>query len=216
MGAINVKLSGDELDWLNLFLENTVGVSTLTFDNQGIILSHNQLIAKLLTTRTNLVGKPFKEFVTDESWQTLSSCQAEPQSYHSQLKITFKSDENQLCPLTCHFFCKENLNLIIGEKLMLTSNDIFEKMANLNTELVNLTRELQRKNSALKQANNTIKSLEGIIPICSYCKVIRDDSGYWNKLESYLSRRTKAEFSHSICPDCLKEHFPGMEDELLP
>jgi hypothetical protein len=50
--------------------------------------------------------------------------------------------------------------------------------------------------------------LRGIVPICSYCKQIRDDKGYWNKVEAYVIRHTEAKFSHSICPGCMQEHFP--------
>ena len=53
-----------------------------------------------------------------------------------------------------------------------------------------------------------IETLRGIVPICSYCKQIRDDKGYWNKVEAYIARHTEAQFSHSICPSCLEEHFP--------
>lgn len=48
--------------------------------------------------------------------------------------------------------------------------------------------------------------LSGLLPICSYCKSIRDDQNYWQQLEAYVSTRTDARFSHSICPKCYKEH----------
>lgn len=47
-----------------------------------------------------------------------------------------------------------------------------------------------------------MKTLKGLVPICSYCKKIRDDEGYWNQLESVLNARTEAKLSHGICPDC--------------
>lgn len=50
-----------------------------------------------------------------------------------------------------------------------------------------------------------IKTLRGIVPICSHCKKIRDDSGYWQQVEQYVSIHSEAEFSHSICPDCMKQ-----------
>ena len=52
-----------------------------------------------------------------------------------------------------------------------------------------------------------VRSLSGLLPICAWCKKIRDDKGYWNQLESYISEHTEIDFSHSICPVCLKEHF---------
>lgn len=63
-----------------------------------------------------------------------------------------------------------------------------------------LVEELQR---SLEQ----VKTLTGLLPICMYCKKIRDDAGYWERLESYLSTRTGALFSHGICPDCFAERW---------
>jgi phosphoserine phosphatase RsbU/P len=72
---------------------------------------------------------------------------------------------------------------------------------------------LVEKNRELQQALETIKTLEGIIPICSFCKKIRDDEGYWNLVEAYIAKHSNAEFSHGICPDCLAKYYPGFEDE---
>jgi len=58
-----------------------------------------------------------------------------------------------------------------------------------------------------------IKILQGLLPICSSCKKIRDDEGYWNQIESYLRAHSEAQFTHGICPDCFKEHYPGLEYE---
>jgi PAS domain S-box-containing protein len=54
----------------------------------------------------------------------------------------------------------------------------------------------------LQKALENVKTLSGLVPICSYCKKIRDDNGYWNQIESYLQKHSNAEFSHGICPDC--------------
>ena len=55
-----------------------------------------------------------------------------------------------------------------------------------------------------------VKILEGMLPICSYCKNIRNDKGDWERMEAYISRRSEAEFSHGICPSCSQKHYPGM------
>lgn len=64
-------------------------------------------------------------------------------------------------------------------------------------------------------AMDEIKQLKGMLPICSNCKKIRDDTGYWSQIETYISAHSDAEFSHGICPDCAKELYPdivaGME-----
>jgi len=60
----------------------------------------------------------------------------------------------------------------------------------------------------LRDALSKIKTLSGLLPICSSCKKIRDDSGYWNQIESYIKYHSEAEFSHSICPECAKILYP--------
>ncbi len=60
----------------------------------------------------------------------------------------------------------------------------------------------------LKQALEEIKTLQGMLPICSICKNIRDDKGYWNCIESYLSEHSELVFSHGLCPDCAQKHYP--------
>ena len=70
------------------------------------------------------------------------------------------------------------------------------------TERERLIRELQ---GALAQ----VKVLSGMLPICSGCKKIRDDHGYWNRIETYISEHSDAQFSHGICPDCAQKYFPN-------
>jgi len=60
----------------------------------------------------------------------------------------------------------------------------------------------------LQEALAKVKTLSGLIPICSSCKKIRDDKGYWNQIEAYIGDHSEAEFSHGICPECAKELYP--------
>ena len=59
-----------------------------------------------------------------------------------------------------------------------------------------------------ERAAAALKTLEGIIPICSYCHEVRTEAGAWEQLDSYVRSRTEAQFSHGICPDCAAKHFP--------
>jgi len=68
----------------------------------------------------------------------------------------------------------------------------------------------------LKDAFEKIKTLKGLLPICSSCKKIRDDKGYWNQVEKYVSEHSEAQFSHGMCPECLKKLYPDFaRDKLL-
>jgi DNA-binding response OmpR family regulator len=74
--------------------------------------------------------------------------------------------------------------------------------------------ERQKLLLELKEARREIRALSGLLPICSYCKRIRDTKGDWKKMESYIEERSEAEFSHSICPDCLKNNFPELYEDI--
>lgn len=64
----------------------------------------------------------------------------------------------------------------------------------------------------LKDALGKIKTLKGLVPICSYCKKIRNDKGYWEQLEAYVSKHTEAEFTHGICKECAKKVYADLEE----
>ncbi len=68
--------------------------------------------------------------------------------------------------------------------------------------------EREKLIAELEAAISKIKALGGLIPICASCKKIRDDKGYWNKLEAYIENHSEAEFSHGICPECASELYP--------
>lgn len=73
--------------------------------------------------------------------------------------------------------------------------------------MIELQERLMLQVQELRKANEHIKTLQGILPICSFCKKIRDDRGYWNQVEEYISSRSDAEFTHSFCPECVKKHY---------
>jgi hypothetical protein len=62
----------------------------------------------------------------------------------------------------------------------------------------------------LNKALEEVKTLSGFLPICASCKKIRDDKGYWNQIEAYISEHSEAEFSHGICPECVQNLYPDI------
>ena len=63
----------------------------------------------------------------------------------------------------------------------------------------------------LQDALNHVKKLHRLLPICSACKKIRDDDGYWSQVEDYISKNSDIEFTHGICPDCMNELYPEFD-----
>jgi GAF domain-containing protein len=90
-------------------------------------------------------------------------------------------------------------------KLSAAQISALEKLATLViTEL-----DFRRVSQQLAQAMTNLKTVSGLVPICSHCKAIRNDENYWQTLEMYMCSHTEAMFSHGICPSCAKKHYPG-------
>ena len=78
--------------------------------------------------------------------------------------------------------------------------------------MIEMRFELNEMVKELKQALAEVRTLKGIVPICANCKNVRDDQGYWNRVESYLNEHTEADFTHAVCPDCMKRLYPQFDD----
>lgn len=90
----------------------------------------------------------------------------------------------------------------IAVVLIVLGVSVFFKIT--NPILVQLSNTVESLQNALEE----VTALRGILPICSFCKKIRDDDGYWNQVEVYITKHSDADFSHGICPDCMIEHYP--------
>lgn len=122
-------------------------------------------------------------------------------------------------------FTVANLVILLTVKESLTQTDLaFIYTAYAATHLLGIitcwqTHAGRRKQFIEKKAEQTLKKelqetfdelriLRGIIPICSYCKQIRDDEGFWHQVEKYVRNHSEAEFTHGVCPDCIQKNFP--------
>ena len=111
------------------------------------------------------------------------------------------------------------------EEIEQYSRTLEQKVAERTADLVNANKQLQDEIETRKEAEekkerlildlqNTlqeVRTLRGLLPICSSCKKIRDDKGYWNQIEGYISDHSEAQFSHSLCPQCAEKLY-GDED----
>jgi hypothetical protein len=81
-----------------------------------------------------------------------------------------------------------------------------QKLLAINAAMIATNQELE---AALGQVNE----LRGLLPICCYCKRIRDGENYWQQIENYISQHSEAKFSHSICNECFEREMSGLKDE---
>lgn len=83
--------------------------------------------------------------------------------------------------------------------------EVLRARVNVGLQMLALQESLAQRVSELEEALSQVKQLQGLLPICSYCKSIRDDRNYWQRVESYISRHGGVRFSHGICPDCYEK-----------
>jgi GAF domain-containing protein len=92
-----------------------------------------------------------------------------------------------------------------------------ERMAALSAANAELSSSLGQREllvDGLTEALTRVKTLSGLLPICAACKKVRDDHGYWSQIEAYLRTRTEAEFTHGMCPDCVRRLYPEQAAKL--
>ncbi len=105
------------------------------------------------------------------------------------------------------------LALFSKQTISSDTNTLLEGLANTTSQVIQTSLKevaLIQERDKLQEAVAQIKALSGMLPICSSCKEIRDDKGYWNQIESYIRDHTEAEFSHGICPECVKKLYPDI------
>lgn len=97
------------------------------------------------------------------------------------------------------------------------SEIVQSRLKALNVELEQSVGELEKANTEkealiheLRKTMKEVKTLQGIMPICANCKKIRNDSGYWEQVEKYIQDRSKAQFSHGLCPECARKLYPDL------
>ena len=83
----------------------------------------------------------------------------------------------------------------------------FEGIVEDITEYKRAEQEREELITQLREAVANVKTLSGLLPICSHCKKIRNDEGYWQQIESYIHQHSGTQFSHGVCPECLKKHY---------
>ncbi len=150
-------------------------------------------------TRTQLMARPFIEFVhPDDRARTLER-NAKVRAGNKALAF----ENRYLCRDGSYRWLRWNANAGRNERVIYSvARDI--------TEQKQVEAERERLVADLQAALAEVKSLREILPLCSYCRRVRDDADYWDSVENYIARHTDTRFSHGICPSCMTEHVEPM------
>ena len=196
-------------DKLSGYIQNTAKLIFLVLGPDGRIQSANRYAVEVLGS--TLEGKTFTQILVDFFHLVDPDELAKEGDQEHLLSVTARNGDTM--SFLFSFVRDENRTMVFGRPDISEMALMHKEIRGLNQELGNLSRELQKKNAKLQYALDHIKTLQGIIPICMHCHKIRSDKKHWHRLENYIEEHTHAEFSHSICSECLEKHYPVTDDE---
>lgn len=217
---------------------DTMNDALLVLDAEGIIRLVNNPTTRVLGHSTpDLVGKHISAFFNDVvSLDQTAVAAGRKQAQQLDLTYDHPDGRKQILNLSASVMKDANGRLLANVYIVRDITSLRQAEIELRRSRDELELRVQERTAALMMANNkltgeiaerkkmeeeriklvselqealdNVKTLRGFIPICASCKKIRDDNGYWNQIEAYLSRHSLAEFSHSICPQCAKTIYP--------
>ena len=155
----------------------------------------------VITTKSKLL---VPNALSDDKWKNNPDIELDMISYLG-FPLLFP-DETPFGTI-CVLDNEENAYNETYENLILNFRGIIEG----HLELIYMNHILGEKNKQLSDYISEIQTLRGILPLCSFCKKIRDDKGYWEQVDVYIHKHSQADISHSICPDCTKKHYPYLD-----
>jgi len=200
---------------IELYLDTVSSTGIVIIDPALNILDCNQGFMRMFQLQQKPIGSPVGDYLI----------LGENDLKHvEEMRLSCRNQMGANTTLNCHAVKTEGGCLLFCERLMLTESRAVEQIGTLNNELINLQRESVKKNLLLEKLKrelhervaelestlSQVKQLEGVIPICSYCKKIRDDQNDWHLLEKYFTEHSEALFSHGICPACLEKEMNGL------
>ena len=144
--------------------------------------------------------------LVDEKWKNNPDIKLNMVSY---LGFPIIQPDGKVFGTICVLDNHENSYSDTYETLITSFRDIIQG----HIELIYMNNYLGNENKNLSDYISEIKTLRGILPICNFCKKIRNDEGYWKAVEDFISHHTEADFSHSICPECMAKHYPEYSDK---
>ncbi len=180
-------------------LLNAPHESALLLDLEGLVVAINQVAARRLgSSPEEMAGRRVFDYLPPEAARERQARVAEVVGSGQGLRFEDQRGgrwfDNALYPLL------DSQGAVW--RVAVFSQDITQRKEH--------EQERERLLAELQQALAEVKTLSGLLPICAHCKRIRDDQGYWERIESYLSQRSGAIFTHAICPDCARRLYPDL------
>ena len=181
-------------------------VGFLTADAQGRIVFVNRLIEKMFAyEHGELIGQPVEILIPEHLRDKHVSQRTAFKQQPSSRKMGNGRDLHARRKNGEEFPVEVGLGYANGHEGIMFSAVVVDISYRQKIE-----REREHLIEELKGALSRVKRLSGMLPICASCKKIRDDKGYWNQIEAYISEHSEADFSHGLCPECANKLYPEL------
>jgi PAS domain S-box-containing protein len=193
-------LKESEEKYSNLFHFSNDGI--FLHDLEGNILDVNQkTLDQLGYTKSDMLPFKIHDFHPPEALEKSQW------AFETIIREGFVSFETEFKKKSGEVFTAEVSSSLfeIGDK------KVIQGIVRDITERKQAEEEREKLINELQKAIEEIKTLRGILPLCSFCNKIRDDKGYWEQVDVYIHKHLQADISHSLCPDCTKEHYPDLD-----
>lgn len=198
---MSFKFENDYLSGLKYFAENSAEFIYFILDNNFRMIHISPKFSEI--TGINAVITDLNDILTADCVHFLEKIK-----HGYEATLDFKGLNDSEFSIKCTFLSAGSGYIVFCSRYIFSGDSILNSMTKLNNELSSALKELDRKNKELEDARNKIKVLSGLLPVCSYCKKIRNEDESWSQLESYIDKHSEAEFSHTICPACMDKYFP--------
>jgi len=194
--AVKEALSASE-EKINAVFNNSLDAIIIVNAQSFRIIGVNQTSLKMIGYDQNdLIGEPFSILFPPESELSDKELLEKIKIYGPVLTQEFRLADGRICPMD---LTVTPVTWGREKAFLATFRDIEDRLK--------AEEERERIIADLQDALSKIKTLSGLLPICANCKKIRDDKGYWNKIEIYIRDQSNADFTHSICPECAKKLY---------
>ncbi len=195
----SASLLRDEIKWRHLLIEES-REAIVVLNHKGGVYEANNRFAEMIGYSRDEV---YRLYVWD--WDIILKKEQILELIHtvSDIGQYFETQHRRKDGKILDIELSNNAIWYGGEKLVLCiCRDISEK------------KRVEKLINNLKKSLTEVKTFTGILPLCSFCKKIRDDTGHWERVDVFINNHSKAEVSHSICPRCMKKYYPLEYEEI--
>jgi PAS domain S-box-containing protein len=205
---IEEELRQSEDRFRRIFEHSPIGIAIIAPSN-SVLDANNAFCDMLGYTSEELVGRDLREFIRPEKKNKGEKAMQDALAgkipvYHIETQYQRKNRKSLWVETTATTIRDREGNILYA--LIMVEDISVRKDAE---------REREQLISQLQESLGKIKTLRGLIPICAWCKKIRDDAGYWRRVESYIGEHSDASFTHCICPACLNKEDPESYQEVF-